>query len=193
VGSERLTFSTVVPIQVWPEKYLRPVLFLLEQSWYIAIAAMLLLSWLRRHRASPQEVCATHWHGLRRLFGFSDYWAFQYFAWALPFLVLLRWWFSPFHGSAHQRLPLLLQLAFLRERLLLGKWDFLGHSKSTIVVLIISEHSRNRSFLLAHAFSWFAHFGASNFSASIELTRWSGQMKGSDALTTLRATGRSCS
>ena len=72
-GPSVLLFSTLVPIQAWPEKYLRPALFLLEHSWSIAIAAMLILFWLRRNRPSPQEVCATIGMAYAVLFGFSDY------------------------------------------------------------------------------------------------------------------------
>ena len=136
-GPSVLLFSTVVPIQVWPEKYLRPVLFLLEQSWYIAIAAMLLLSWLRRHRASPQEVCATIGMAYAVLFGFSDYWAFQYFAWALPFWFFLRWWFSIPAVALTSAYLYSLHWLFSGNGWLLGKWDFLGHPNLPLLVLII--------------------------------------------------------
>jgi len=98
-GPSILLFSTGVPLHAWPEKYLRPALFVLEHSWSIAIAAIVLLAWLRRNRASAQEVCATIGMAYAILFGFSDYWAFQYFAWALPF------WFFLVHGFQFRLCP----------------------------------------------------------------------------------------
>jgi hypothetical protein len=136
-GPSVLLFSTVAPIQAWPEKYLRPALFLLEHSWSIAIAAILLLCWLRRNRASPQEVCATIGMSYAVLFGLSDYWAFQYFAWALPFWFFLRWWFSIPAVSLTSVYLYLLHWTFCGNGWLLGGWDFLGHPNLPPLVLAI--------------------------------------------------------
>jgi hypothetical protein len=136
-GPSVLLFSTVAPIQAWPENYLRPALFLLEHSWSIAIAAILLLSWLRRNRASPPEVCATIGMAYAVLFGFSDYWAFQYFAWALPFWFFLRPWFSIPAVSLTSVYLYSLHWTFCGNGWLLGKWDFLGHENLPLLVLAI--------------------------------------------------------
>src|SRR2546422_731152 len=136
-GPSVLLFSTLVPIQAWPEKYLRPALFLLEHSWSIAIAAMLILFWLRRNRPSSQEVCATIGMAYAVLFGFSDYWAFQYFAWALPFWFFLRWWFSIPAVSLTSAYLYSLHWLFSGNGWLLGKWDFLGHPILPFLVLTI--------------------------------------------------------
>jgi hypothetical protein len=136
-GPSVLLFSTLAPIQAWPEKYLRPVLFLLEHSWSIAIAAILLLSWLRRNRASSQEVCATIGMAYAILFGFSDYWAFQYFAWALPFWFFLRSWFSIPAVALTSAYLYALHWTFSGNGWLLGRWDFLAHQNLPLVVLTI--------------------------------------------------------
>jgi Gpi18-like mannosyltransferase len=136
-GPSVLLFSTVVPIQAWPENYLRPALFLLEHSWSIAVAAILILSWLRRNRASPQEVCATIGVAYVVLFGFSDNWAFQYFAWGLPFWFFLRWWFSIPAVSLTSAYLYALHWTFCGNGWLLGKWDFLGHQNLPLLVLTI--------------------------------------------------------
>jgi hypothetical protein len=136
-GPSVLLFSTLVPIQAWPEKYLGPALFLLEHSWYIAIAAMLVLFWLRRNRPSPQEVCATIGMAYAVLFGFSDYWAFQYFAWALPFWFFLRWWFSIPALCLTSAYLYSLHWFLSGNGWLLGKWDFLGHPDLPWAILII--------------------------------------------------------
>jgi len=136
-GPSVLLFSTVAPLQAWPEKYLRPALFLLEHSSSIAIAAILFLCWLRRNCASPREVCATIGMAYAVLFGFSDYWAFQYFAWALPFWFFLRWWFSIPAVSLTSGYLYALHSTFCGNAWLLGKWDFLGHPNLPLLVLTI--------------------------------------------------------
>ena len=136
-GPSVLLFSTLAPIQTWPEKYLGPTLFFLEHSWYIAIAAILVLSWLRRNRSSPEEVCATIGMAYAVLFGFSDYWAFQYFAWALPFWFFLRWWFSIPAVLLTSAYLYSLHWLFCGNGWLLGKWDFLGHPNLPFPVLAI--------------------------------------------------------
>jgi hypothetical protein len=136
-GPSVLLFSTVAPIQTWPEKYLGLALFFLEHSWSIAIAAILLLCWLRRNRASSQEVCATIGMAYAVLFGFSDYWAFQYFAWALPFWFFLRWWFSIPAMALTSVYLYSLHWTFCGNGWLLGKWDFLGHQDLPLLVLTI--------------------------------------------------------
>jgi len=136
-GPSVLLFSTVAPIQAWPEKYLRPALFILEHSWSIAIVAILLLIWLRRNRASPLEVCATIGMTYAILFGFSDYWAFQYFAWALPFWFFLRWWFSVPAVFLTSVYLYALHWTFCGNGWLIGRWDFLGHPNLPLLVLTI--------------------------------------------------------
>ena len=138
-GPSVLLFSTIVPLQAWPEKYLRPALFILEHSWSIAIAAMILLAWLRRNRASAQEVCATIGMSYAILFGFSDYWAFQYFAWALPFWFFLRPWFSILAVCLTSAYLYSLHWFFSGNPWLLGKWDFVGHSDLPLSILIIRD------------------------------------------------------
>src|SRR5207302_1004951 len=136
-GPSVLLFSTLIPIQAWPEKYLGPALFLLEHSWSIAIAAMLVLSWLRRNRPSPQEVCATIGMAYAVLVGFSDYWPFQYFALSLPFWFFLPWWFSIPAVSLTSAYLYALHWVFCGNGWLRGGWDFQGHPILPFLVLTI--------------------------------------------------------
>jgi len=126
-GPSALLFSTFWPINVWPEKYLRVALFFLEHSWQISLALLLGLVWLRRHRCSLEQVAATIAMGYAMVYGISDYWAFQYFAWSLPLWFFLpRWFFLPalFLASAY-----LYSLYWLLcgNPWLRGTWDFIGH------------------------------------------------------------------
>jgi Gpi18-like mannosyltransferase len=151
-GPSVLFFSTVAPIQSWPDKYLRAALFILEQSWYMAIAAMFILSWLRRHRNSSAEVCATIAMAYVALLGFSDYWAFQYFAWSLPFWFFLPWRFSIPAISLTSAYLYSLHWFFCGSGLLLGKWDFLGHPNLPMGILLLRDATVLFFFISAFAF-----------------------------------------
>ncbi len=138
-GPSVLLFSTFAPIQAWPENCLRPVLFLLEHSWSIAIVAIIILAWLRRNRASVSEVCATIGMAYAVLFGFSDYWAFQYFAWGLPFWFFLRRWFAIPAVLLTSAYLYSLHWLFCGNALLLGKLDFVGHPDLPMSILIVRD------------------------------------------------------
>jgi len=138
-GPSVLLFSTVAPIQAWPEAFLRPVLFVLERSWSIAIVAMIFLAWLRRNRAAAPEICATIGMSYAILFGFSDNWAFQYFAWALPFWFFLKTWFSIPAVTLTSVYLYSLHWLFSGGPGLRGKWDFVGHPDLPWLVLAIRD------------------------------------------------------
>ncbi len=134
-GPSVLLFSTVASVSAWPEKYLRIALSVLDHSWQIAIALLLVLSWLRRHRRSVEEVCATIGMAYTIVYGFSDYWAFQYFAWSLPFWFFLPRWFSIPAVSLTSAYLYSLHWLLCGNGWLLGSWDFLGHPYWPAIVL----------------------------------------------------------
>ena len=138
-GPSVLLFSTIVPIQLWPEKYLKVALFVLERSWHIGIAAMFLLMWLRRNRHSSNEICATIAMAYVILLGFSDHWAFQYFAWSLPFWFFLPWRFSIPAISLTSAYLYSLHWFFCGNGWLLGNWDFIGHPNLPPIVLALRD------------------------------------------------------
>ena len=151
-GPSVLLFSTFAPIQSWPEGFLRPVLFILEYSWSIAIAAILVLTWLRKDRRSAAEVCATIGMAYAVLFGFSDYWAFQYFAWGLPFWFFLPRWFAIPAVFLTSLYLYLLHSLFCGNPWLLGPWDFSRHADLSRSVLLVRDASVTFFFLGALVF-----------------------------------------
>lgn len=126
-GPKVLLFSFIAAPDKWPESYHAPVLFFLNHSWQLALILSLLLTLLRRSRHSTHQVCATIGMLYVVIYGFSDSWAFQYFAWSLPFWFFLpSWFFAPATvlGSGY-----IYSLYWLLcgNLWLLGKWDFIGH------------------------------------------------------------------
>jgi Gpi18-like mannosyltransferase len=140
-GPSVLLFSIVAPIQSWPDKVIHPALFILENGWLIALIAISVLTWFRKDRQSAAQVCATIGMAYAILFGFSDNWAFQYFAWGLPFWFFLRWWFAipaVFLTSAYLYS---LHWLFCGNGWLRGAWDFAAHPTLPFVVLSLRNLS----------------------------------------------------
>jgi hypothetical protein len=126
-GPMVLLFSLIAPPEKWPTSFQPPVLFFLNHSWQIAVLLSMFLVWLRRSRRSISELCATIATIYVIIYSFSNTWAFQYFAWSLPFwLFLPRWFFIPAillaGGYIYSLYWVLCGDAALR-----GTWDFMGH------------------------------------------------------------------
>ena len=151
-GPRVLLFSIIAAPQNWPIAFRAPILFFLENSWLIALALALLLTWLRRNHRSVSELCATIAFVLVIVLAISDGFSFQYFAWSLPFWFFLpRWFFIP---------ALILvgaYIYFLYAYLcgnpwLLGVWDFNGHPDWPLPIIAI----RNAAYLFVCAGAiWF--------------------------------------
>jgi hypothetical protein len=126
-GTKVLLFSFIAPPAKWPEQLHAPVLFFFNHSWQLAVVLALLLTWLRRSCRSVPEVCATTGMLYVVIYGFSDSWAFQYFAWSLPFWFFLPPWF--FVSAITLGTVYIYSLYWLvcGNAWLLGKWDFVGH------------------------------------------------------------------
>lgn len=126
-GTKILLFSFIAPPEKWPEQLHAPVLFFINHSWQLAVLLALLLAWLRRFRRFVPEVCATIGMIYVIIYGFSDSWALQYFAWSLPFWVFLPpWFFVPAIALGTTYVYSLYWLV-CGNPWLLGKWDFVGH------------------------------------------------------------------
>ncbi len=126
-GPNVLLFSFIAPPQKWPVQFHAPILFFINHSWQLALFLALGLTWLRRSRLSVPELCATIGMVYVIIYGWSDNWAFQYFAWSLPFWFFLRpWFFVPaiVFGSAY---VYSLYWLVCGNPWLLGQWDFVGH------------------------------------------------------------------
>ena len=134
-GPRALIFAFLPSPRTWPVRCIRAVNFFLVHSWLIAAGLFVLLAWLRRSRRSASEVCATIAAGYAIVYGFTDYWSFQYLAWSLPFWYFLRPWFfisaTVLAGSYIYSLYWFL----CGNPLLLGTWDFAGRPDCPTVVI----------------------------------------------------------
>ena len=111
----------------WPASCVTLAEFYVDNSWRICLGLLLVLAWLRRSCGSTGELCATLAAGYVLFYGFTDYWAFQYFAWSAPFWFLLRpEFFVPALALAGGYIYALYWY-LCGNPWLRGPWDFLGH------------------------------------------------------------------
>ena len=126
-GSRVLFFSLIAAPEKWPEYLHAPVVWWLQHNWQVAVALAAGLSGLRRTRRSIPELCATVAMIYFVVYGLTDYWAFQYLAWSLPFWFFLSpWLFVPavIFASAY---IYSLYWTLCGNPWLRGQWDFVGH------------------------------------------------------------------
>jgi hypothetical protein len=105
----------------------KPLLFYLKNNAWLCIATIMFYSLLRRSKRTPIGLGQTIAGIYTILYGFSNYWSFQYFAWSIPF------WF--FAGTVFSIPALVLASTYIYglywllcgNPALLGPWDFIGH------------------------------------------------------------------
>jgi hypothetical protein len=143
-GPRVLLFSVIAPAQNWPEQFHGPILFFLANSWLIAVALALMITWLRRFKRSVPELCATIAGIYIIVLALSDGFSFQYFAWALPFWFFFpRWFFIPAIVLVSGYIYFL--YAYLcGNPWLIGVWDFNGHPDWPFLIVAL----RNTAYLL---------------------------------------------
>jgi hypothetical protein len=151
-GPRVLLFSIIASPQSWPVATRGPILFLLESSWLIALALVLILSWMRRSAKQVSELCATIGSVYVIVLTVSDGFSFQYFAWALPFWFFLPRWFVSGALVLVGAYVYSLYAYLCGNPCLLGFWDFNGHPDWPLPIILI----RNTAYLLFCAAAvWF--------------------------------------
>lgn len=126
-GPKVLLFSFIAPPDKWPVSFHAPILFYINHSWQLAVLLGRLLVWLRRRQTSVPETCATIGMLYVVTYGFSDNWAFQYFAWSIPFWFFLQPWFWTIATALATGYIYSLYWLLCGNPWLLGKWDFISN------------------------------------------------------------------
>jgi hypothetical protein len=134
-GLVRGILDPILPA-AWAQPPDGPLLWLLLNGWKIAAALMLLLVWLRRKQSTAPEVCATIAITYALLCGWSENWAFQYFAWTLPFWFFLPAWFPILATALAGGYVYSLYWFLCGNPLLLGTWDFIGKPRWPFIVVL---------------------------------------------------------
>ena len=122
----RVLLFTYAPLH-WLQQHAGAIEILSIHCSMIAIGLILVLVWRRRACRSTSDVCATIAASYTLIYGMSEYWSFQYFAWSVPFWFFLPAWY-PVSATLFAGGYICLLYAFVcGNPFLLGDWDFVGH------------------------------------------------------------------
>jgi hypothetical protein len=136
----------------WAQRLYRPVVFFVDQGWFISLLLIVLFSWLRRSFRTIDQLGVTIAAAYTILYGFSNQWAFQYFAWSIPF-----WFFaSPVFLVAATVFAggyiYLLYWLFCGNPWLLGSWNLANHPYWPEIVMVFRDLAVLFFFVSACAF-----------------------------------------
>jgi Glycosyltransferase family 87 len=150
----------------WIEQPGQPVEFLVMQGWRIVLLLILFMVWRRRAQRTLPEVCVTIAASYALIYGLTENWSFQYFAWSVPF-----WFFTPIWFLAAASVFAGGYIYFLYAYLcgnpwLLGEWDFMGHPTWPAHVIALRDGSVLFFFAVAIGFLSCSLFKPEWFSAS---------------------------
>jgi len=130
----------------------------------ICLAPIFLFAWLRRHERGGIAIAASVAGGLSLFYGLTNFWAFQYLAWAVPFWLLSARWFAT-SASLFATVYIYGAYAWLcGDVLLLGTWDFIG--KPDWPFWLIALRNTANVFFLAAGLTFLIQ------SLAAERTRW---------------------
>ncbi len=93
----------------------------------VSISPIVVYAFLRRHQSDPRDLGVTICGSFMIFYGLTNFWAYQYLAWVLPFLI--------FPGARFSIAATMFLFAFIYSLYtmlcgnpyLLGKWDFNAH------------------------------------------------------------------
>lgn len=117
----------------------------------ICVAPIVGVAWCRRRQTNGPEIAATLAACYAILYGLTNFWAFQYLAWSLPFWVVagLRFGFS---ASLVSTAYIYVLYAWLcGDPFLMGVWDFTGHPHWPRSILLL----RDAATLFFFATAWY--------------------------------------
>jgi hypothetical protein len=123
----------------WLRRNLQLILVLVGHGTPIALGLIPIVVWRRRWQRSPSEVLATIAVSYVFVYAFSENWAFQYFAWSLPFWFFLPAWFPVLASLLAGAYIYSLYAYDCGNLFLRGKWDFIGHPYWPQVVIVFRD------------------------------------------------------
>lgn len=155
-GLYGLISSWFPAFKTWPSGVIHAIIFLLQYGWQLALGLLGIFVWLRRSARSVAELCVTIAGVYAIVYGFSNNWSFQYFAWAVPFWFFLP---APFYVAASVVAGgYIYSLYWLLcgNPWLLGEWDFVGHPHWPVSVMSFRNLAVLFFFISAGGFLIFA-------------------------------------
>lgn len=126
-GWYRVVMPMLVSSPEWLDNPPRLVQLLVLRGYGLVLALNLLVVWRRRNLRSLPDVCATIAMGYTLIYGLAETWAFQYFAWSVPFWCFMPLWFFAAATALAGGYIYFLYAYLCGSPWLAGPWDFIGH------------------------------------------------------------------
>lgn len=111
----------------WQRRIHQPIQFYLDHNSLSCIVPIVFFSWLRRSKRTAKDLGFTIAGVYTILYGFSNFWSFQYFAWSLPFWFFARRRFLIPATLLATGYIYALYWFLCGNPWLLGIWNFVGH------------------------------------------------------------------
>lgn len=128
VWGTRIFFPLLAQLPPLWQSWLTPVVgFCYQSDVQIALAGILVISWLRRWDRTPMGLGATIAAAYTILYGLVNAWSFQYFACSVPFWFFAGWAFAVPASLLAGGYIYSLYWFVCGNPWLLGLWDFRGH------------------------------------------------------------------
>lgn len=123
----RNLYPAIMSVPDWMRLgYIDFIEFSLGHNTLICVTPMVVFAWLRRNEREPLAIATTIASSYALFYGLTNFWAFQYFAWVIPFWLMSTRWFAV-AASLFATVYIYGAYAWLcGDLLLLGPWDFIG-------------------------------------------------------------------
>jgi hypothetical protein len=123
----------------WLDHPGRLVELVVVDGWQLSLGLIVLVAWRRRTLRSMPEVCATIAMSYALVYGLTESWAFQYFAWSVPFWCFMPPWFFIGATVLAGGYIYTLYAVLCGNPWLLGTWDFMGHPSWPTGVVVLRD------------------------------------------------------
>ncbi len=147
-----LQIQSTAGVRVWGMQVFYPDPSTLPESWRapfdalvrwiyrlntaICVVPIVLVAWARRDRRGDLEIAGNLGASFAIFHGLTNFWAFQYLAWALPLWLVAGWRFAVPTWLVTTTYIYVLYAWLCGSWLLLSPWDFFGHPRWPPAVLL---------------------------------------------------------
>jgi hypothetical protein len=110
----------------WQQDFLQWVRAVYRANTAIVVLPILFVAWARRDRRGPLDIAANVGASYAIFHGLTNFWAFQYLAWALPLWLVSGWRFAGTTTFVSTAYVYGLYAWLCGDPWLAGTWDFIG-------------------------------------------------------------------
>jgi hypothetical protein len=110
----------------WRQDFMQWVRNVYRANTAIVVVPILFVAWARRNRTTPLEIAANVGASYAIFHGLTNFWAFQYLAWALPLWLVSGWRFGASSLLVSTAYVYVLYIWLCGDPMLAGEWNWMG-------------------------------------------------------------------